>query len=186
MSKFFSFLKEHNVEIQTISTIVIAIFSFFTFFSWKTSVDILNNQQKTDLILNRAYVSVTDAVIKKRSDGMFYSGITIKNSGNTPASSVKVAFYDEFKSGERVGVKGVPTLNSNLGPGNQRVEGIISNRESLLEDIEPTSNHLVMDIEYEDYSKNKYRYEIKFYVRPSINADIFDYGIWSQNETLTE
>lgn len=58
-------INQYSSVIQAVSAVVVALFAVFSFFSWRTSVKILNQQRRAELIQNRPYISVNDAIIKK-------------------------------------------------------------------------------------------------------------------------
>lgn len=177
---FLCTINEYSSVIEAVSAVVVAFFAVFSFFSWRTSVRILNQQQRAELAQNRPYISVNDSIIKKKNLTEYEAWFSIKNMGKTPAHSVVISNYYESNKisvvigGDRGGSGGL------LGPELSWKFKLDWSQEQINRILYETSDYYVMEITYKDYLENKYKFIAELNIKP-VN-DSFEFFIKSQRE----
>ena len=150
--KLFNFLNNHSTAIQALASAIIAVFAIFSIFSWRTSVQFLRQQKKTDLIQNRPYVSMNNAIIVQ--DGNNYiARFSIKNEGRTPAYSTKLFHYYSNHIVEAIG-NDVGGSGGYLGPGQSWKFDLLWPKDQVERIMKGRGDYYSLGVEYIDYLQN--------------------------------
>ncbi len=136
-----------NNNAPAIQVLIAIVTILFTFFALYISNRGLEQQRKTELIQNRAYLSLEDVVISPNNINITF---TIINNGNTPAYSVR---FDSNLT--RTDFWGLSDAKIDyLGPHQTRTLTKIWNREKSQEFLKVKKKFFDLDISYKDYQDN--------------------------------
>ena len=155
LKRFVESLRKHSDLLQAISSAVVAFFAVFALFSWRASIEILDQQKRAELIQNRAYISLNGALIEKH--GMSYRAwFSLENAGNTPAHGLElVNYYSSNRIKEVIG-SDVGGSGGYLGPHQSWKFSLNWSNEQVERIKQSSGDYYVLEIHYADYLGQKH------------------------------
>jgi len=175
------FIKNNKEIIEAVSSVIVAFFTIFTFYSWRTSVAMLDQQTRADIAQNRPYLSVDGAVLGSNGKGDYTVIISIKNRGRTPAYEVK--FSDYNLSQPITNTSSYPSQDY-MGPDQSVSLKSEWSLEKVKQFISGSKDFYGFKIEYSDHFGNKcvFTSELHTFI-PNNN---YEFSIKNQHETCAE